>query len=94
MELEDLVLKRFSVEKVDGEMIAVLDPTGNYRAGSRSEVERALSTEEETDVDVLKGNRWLQIRGKRVTKVAGRVKHGKDYWHGYNAGYSRASQAR
>lgn len=93
-ELEDLVLKRFRVEKIAGEMVAVVDPTGNYRAGSASEVERALSTEEQTEVEVLIGYRWLQIRGDRVTKASPFIKHSKEYWQGYNAGYSKAFQAR
>ena len=93
-ELEDLVLKRFRVEKIDDEMVAVIDPKGNYRAGSKGEVERALSTDEETDVDVLIGNRWVQIRGNRITKAPPKMKHGKEYWRGYNAGYSKAVQAR
>lgn len=93
-ELEDLILKRFRVEKIAGEMVVVEDPAGNYKAVSSGEVERALNTEEQTEVEVLIGYRWLQIRGDRVTKIAPFSHHSKDYWQGYNAGYSRAFQAK
>ena len=92
VELEDLVLKRFRVEKIAHKMIVTEDPVGNYKAVFASEVERALSTEDKTEVEVLIGNNWMQIRGNRVTKALPKIKHNKEYRQGYNAGYS-AKQA-
>ncbi len=92
MDLEDLVLKKFRVEKVDGRMLAILDPAGRYRASNAQEVEVALSTDQATAVDVLIGNKWYQIRGNRVCESSPKVTFSKPtrnqyYLEGYQAGY-------
>ena len=44
MDLEDLVLKHYRVERQGNKMIVLEDPTGNYKADSAEKVERALTT--------------------------------------------------
>jgi len=44
MELEDLALKHYRVERQGGKMIAIEDPGGNYKADSAERIERALNT--------------------------------------------------
>jgi hypothetical protein len=43
MELEDLVLERYRVERVEGKMVAIKDPLGLYMANSAAQIEHALS---------------------------------------------------
>lgn len=62
MKLEDLLLKRFRVEKMEGRMIAFPDENGKYKAVSAEEVEDALSTNKYTQVQVLVGTKWFPIR--------------------------------
>ena len=43
-ELEDLVLRHYRVERRGGEMVAIQDPDGLYKAPSAQALERALNT--------------------------------------------------
>lgn len=43
VELEDLVLKHYRVERYKGKMIAIEDPNGNYKAASAEQIERVLT---------------------------------------------------
>jgi hypothetical protein len=67
MELEDLVLKRFRVERIGPRMMAFPHPHGNYKADSAEKIERALNTlcsVRETDnifVKSFTGKKWHHI---------------------------------
>lgn len=43
MELEDLVLRHYRVERRGDDMVAIQDPNGNYKAESADKIERALT---------------------------------------------------
>lgn len=63
MDIEDLILKYYRVEKIDGRIVATENPCGKYRSRSAEEVEEALSTDRPVEcVDVRIGNKWMPIR--------------------------------
>ena len=67
MELEDLIIQHYRVERVNREMVVTPDPDGNYRANSAEAVKMALSNPNPPDgVDVKIGNKWFPI--KRVNR--------------------------
>lgn len=93
MEIEDLLIKRFSAEKINGVIVAFEDKRGNYRANSAKDVENALTTNSKTDVEVLIGNKWHQIRGEhKVKHDINKKKRSKDWRVGYTAGYQAAKR--
>lgn len=63
MELEDLVLSHYRVEKIDGKMVATEDANGKYRAKSGNVVERVLTEYKPTrgEVEVRIGKIWRPI---------------------------------
>ena len=67
MELEDLVLRHYRVEKVDGKMVATEDANGRYRAKSGGIVEKVLTevnpTRGEVEVKICK--KWRPIKRVR-----------------------------
>ena len=73
MELEDLVLKRYRVERHGNKMIVLEDPNGPYKADSAEKVERAVTTKwpiRETDNIFVRihgpgrpGKWWPMVRG-------------------------------
>lgn len=65
MELERLVLQRFRVERIEGRMVATLDPKGNYKAHQAEDVERALTqliVPRNLLVEVRIGKKWHRIQ--------------------------------
>ena len=67
MELEDLVLKHYRVERIGNRMVAFEDPDGNYKADSAQEVEKALNTRRHCNVEVRTSNKakWYPISNRR-----------------------------
>ena len=64
MKLEDLIVQRFRVERIDDRMIVTADTDGNYLAPNAKVLERVLTTNcpiHQTDglfVRAAKGKKW------------------------------------
>ena len=67
MELEDLVLNQYRVERIGNKIAVFEDPDGNYKADSALEVETALNTSRHCNVWVRmsKKSKWYPISNKR-----------------------------
>jgi hypothetical protein len=92
MELEDLLLKYYRVEKINGRMVATEDDDGHYRASSADDVEAALTTGERralVDVRVGWSRQWRPLMGggRGGKQRQRKAQHQKDYQAGYQAGY-------
>lgn len=63
MELEDLLVQLFRVERVGERIVAFPDPKGKYRAKTAEDVERTLSEKNPSfGVEVKVGNRWYPVK--------------------------------
>ena len=76
MELEDLLIRRYRVEKIKGRMVAYPDEYGNYQACSADDVERALTGGKtlEEPVYVLLSGGSRGPKSRKWHKLAGTIK--------------------